>query len=123
MDFLCFTANFGKEYAANITDLVGIVDHPVITAVPGTHEALIGMTMYRGNIIAVVDLATVCSGNYGKADTMLVLRGSNLYGIMVENVSDIKRGEVPEDVTFIDAHDLENTATHEKFTGDHVELF
>ena len=46
MDFLCFKASHGKEFAIPISDAVSIVANPVISHVPGAVDSIVGIAKY-----------------------------------------------------------------------------
>lgn len=123
MDFLCFVANHKKEYAVSILDMVGIVANPVITAAPGEPTAVVGMTMYRGRLIAVVDMSIMFSGDSEQATSMVVFAGSEPFGVLIEEVHNIVRGQVPDGCEFIDVHDFERSVTTFDRSESHIELF
>ena len=123
MDFLCFVANHGKEYAVSIPDMLGIVNEPVITAVPGTLPAIVGMTKFRESLIAVVDMSIMFSGDSENASAMVIFAASNNFGVLVQEVNDIVRGQIPAGCEFIDVHDFERSVTTFDRSESHIELF
>lgn len=126
MDFLCFTANHGHGYAINIEDLLFIIDNPVITSVPGTLPAIVGMTMFRGDLIPVVDMTVMYSGdNDATEHKMIVFNTASRVGVLVTEINEIVRNDVPDGYEFLDVRDFERqiTTTDTEAHESHIELF
>lgn len=123
MDFLCFTANCGQKYAVKIDELIAIVDKPAITAVPGTKPHVVGMVMWRHFLVPVVDIAMLYSGIEGNSRYMVILDGTQKFGVLVDEISDVTRGEIPDGVRFMDVHDFEVSVATYDASASHIELF
>lgn len=123
MDFMCLTANCGQKYAIQIKDLVAIIQVPEITGLPGEAGAVVGMISRLGVLVPVVDIALLYSGIVGDSHYLVILNGTQQFGILVEEVHDIVRGEIPKDVRFLDVHDFElSIKTYNQKSAD-IELF
>jgi chemotaxis signal transduction protein len=125
MDFLLFIANFGKRYAIAITDLLGIDQDPVVTGVPGTMPAVVGMTMFRNQLIPVVDLAMLYSGESENGKQMLIFNTPNKEGVLIEQVLHVTRSEFPDECIFMDVNDFDRQVLDpQPLTKEaHIELF
>ena len=124
MDFLCFVANHSKEYAINIADLVYIVSNPVVTSVPGTPPAIVGMTKFHGELIAVIDMSIMFSGDSENANDMLVFNTVEKIGVLIEDVHKIVRDDLPDGCEFIDIHDFKREILiFDRNKSNNVELF
>lgn len=117
MDFLCFKANHGKQFAILLTDAVSIIADPVVTHVPGTNRSVSGMTKYLDELIAIVDVSIAFSGESENGKTVIVVNGKDHFGIKVEEISGIVRNQLPFDCALIDVKDFEKNI----LTGKHLE--
>lgn len=123
MDFLVFKTNHDLDYAINIADLVAIVNPGPIARVPGTYPAVVGMTKFHDELIAVIDTHVLFHGEPRDAPLMMVMQSKQKYGVLIQSVSNIHRGEVPDDVRFIDPHDYEKSVLGFDKEAVRVELF
>lgn len=124
MDFLCFKASHGKEFAIPISDAVSIVANPVITHVPGAADSIVGIAKYLDDLIAVVDLSLALEGEYEKVETMIVVKGQFQFGILVEQVTGIVRNNMPLGCSLLDVRDFENNLRANKASHvNDVEFF
>ena len=112
MDFLCFSNDAEREYAVNIADLIAITTIENITSVPGTFNYIKGIFIYHNEIIPIIDLQHFCYDEPCSNDNNLVviLQGNQeKYGLLINTVGKIVRGNVPEDIRFLDSKDFERT--------------
>jgi chemotaxis signal transduction protein len=123
MDFLVFKANHDQHYALNIADLDRIITVDSITAMPGTPPAVVGLICLSGELIPIVDVSLLFAGEAEMTDLVLICRGKEKYGIMIEAVSEIVRDNVPDDCQFLDVMDLEREAGSLQVRVSTVELF
>ena len=125
MEFLCFKANCGQKYAAKLDDLVAVMQKPVITSIPNAQtDAVVGMFSRFGELIPVVDIAHLYSGHDDPdANFIVILDGYHKFAILVDEINEIMRGDVPTDVRFLDAHDFETSVLTYDHTASSVELF
>lgn len=123
MDFLVFTTNHGMEYAVNIADLEAIINPGPITAVPGTPKGVIGLISYHGRLLPVIDTHELYHDKHEPSDLMMIMRHTEPYGVLIKKVSNLNRGDVPEDVRFIDPYDYRNSILGFNKEAVRVELF
>lgn len=126
MDFIGFTIK-DRSYAVRIDESVAIVKHPVITSVPGTFPAIVGMMSYHGILVPVVDLSILYNRTTENENHqyVLIVRGDTIYGILVDTIDSVVRNEIPGNFICLSTHDIENTAKQkpgEDF-GNNIELF
>ena len=126
MDFINFTAH-EQQYAVRIDETVATVLLPQITTVPGTIDAVRGMFSYLGELIPVVDLSVMYFGEVEpNPKYVIIVQGSNKYGILATAINDIIRKDVPLDVLFLSVYDIENTVMNPgtmQSNEAHIELF
>lgn len=123
MDFLRFKTNHGMEYAINIADIIAIIKPGPITTVPGSPKGVIGMISYQGELIAVIDTAELYEGVHKPSNLLMIVQSKQNYGILIDSVSDIIRGDIPEDVRFIDPYDYERSVLGFDKEAVRIELF
>lgn len=85
----------GQEvmYGINVLKVKEIMKKPVITCIPGQHEAIAGMINWRDNFINVINLAKLANLNTQNSESILIVIEANRshYGILVHNVHNIVR--------------------------------
>lgn len=86
---------FGHNLAAAIDEVSEIIDYPAVTKVPAAQDWLMGIGNIRGNLIAVVDLRRLFTGErtqMGPATRLLILRqtGGGV-GIIIDQIKGQKR--------------------------------
>lgn len=123
MDFLCFTANCGQKYAIKISELVAISAKPEITVVPGTKPHIVGVIMRQNELVPIVDIALLYSGVVGDSHFLIIMDGHQKFGVLVEEIHEIVRGDVPTEVRFMDVHDFETSVATYDASASHIELF
>ncbi len=124
MDFIGFTIN-EQSYAVRIDEAVATIPTPIITHVPGTNPALVGMFSFHGELVPVVDLSRLYTGDDDQHPKyVIVVRGDVTYGILADRIDNVLRNEVPEDFLCLSIHDIENTVKQPPMEASaHVELF
>lgn len=124
MDFLVFKTNHGMDYAINICDVITVKHPGPITHVPGTPKGVVGMVSYQGELIAVVDTAELYYDEHRVAELMLIVsNNAEKYGILIDSISEIMRGEIPDNVRFIDPLDYKNSVLGFVKDATRIELF
>jgi purine-binding chemotaxis protein CheW len=93
-EFLCFRIS-REEYALDIMDIKEIIKPRDVTEVPRSPQFISGIISLRGMILPVFDIAlrlgfvkTVCTG---KERVVVVRRGEEYIGILVDEVSQVVR--------------------------------
>lgn len=88
-----------ETYGVGILDVWEIIKRGEITIVPNSPDFLIGIINFRSNIIAVIDLEKRFrlhrEGEYTGNHIMIVRIGNNVFGLLVDEVTDVLR--LPEE--------------------------
>jgi len=89
----------GEEYAVDIMDVREIMKMEEVTPVPNSPDFIEGIINVRGTIDVIVDLARRFNlketGKAKRGHIINVERGENLYGLIVDEVSEVLR--IPKD--------------------------
>lgn len=110
MEFLVFTVN-KQQCGVRIDEMITIQLLPVLTTVPGSPEAVSGMFSFQDELIPVVDLSLMYQDEATQDPKFVVItKGRNKYGILVNCIGNIVRNELPENALLLGVCDIENTA-------------
>ena len=86
----------GEAYALPVADVLEIADYGDLTPVPGAPAAIIGVHNLRGQVLPVVELASVLGlSRAGAPDRIVVAEsGGRRAGLAVDSVDDVE--QLPE---------------------------
>lgn len=84
----------GEHYALPVEQVLEVADLGAIASVPGSPAAIIGVRNLRGQVIPVIDLATLLGLSGDQPGRIVVAQSGELRaGILVNEVLDV--GELP----------------------------
>jgi purine-binding chemotaxis protein CheW len=82
----------GEAYAFPVADVLEIADYGEVARVPGAPAAILGVRNLRGQVLPVVDLASVLGLSPGLAAERIVVAesGGRRAGLAVDSVDDVE---------------------------------
>jgi purine-binding chemotaxis protein CheW len=84
----------GEHYALPVEQVLEVAELGEIAAVPGSPPEVLGVRNLRGQVIPVIDLATMLGLSGGESSRVVVAEsGELLAGLVVDDVLDV--GEMP----------------------------
>jgi purine-binding chemotaxis protein CheW len=86
----------GEQYALGVEDVVEIAELGEVTPVPGTSGELLGVRNLRGQVLPIIDLATVfgVAAPHVLERVVVVEEATRLAGLAVERVIEV--GPMPD---------------------------
>jgi len=86
----------GEDYALAVAEVLEVAEVGEVTPVPGAGAAVLGVRNLRGQVVPVVDLATVLGLPGRSAPNRIVItgRGGHKAGLAVDEVAGVE--ELPE---------------------------
>jgi purine-binding chemotaxis protein CheW len=99
----------GESYAVPVENVLEVADLGELSPVPGAPRAILGVRNMRGQVLPVIDLATVfgvASDNGGRRLVIAEERGRR-GGLAIDEVTDV--GDLPEAVQEADSQFLAGT--------------
>ena len=86
----------GEDYALPVADVLEIADYGEVAPVPGASGAILGVRNLRGQVLPVVNLASVLGLSPGAAPERIVVAesGGRQAGLAVDSVDDVE--QLPE---------------------------
>jgi purine-binding chemotaxis protein CheW len=98
-----------EHYALPVADVVEVAELGDVTPVPGAGAAVLGVRNLRGQVLPVVDLATVFELPPNAAERMVIaVRGDLRAGLAVDEVTGVE--ELPEASEEVDSPHLVGAA-------------
>lgn len=99
-----------EDYALSVNDVLEVCELGEVTPVPGAPTAVMGLSNLRGNVMAVVDLATIL-GLAGQPDPnriVVAVQGGRRAALAVDSV--VGLDELPESTETADGLHLSGAA-------------
>jgi len=89
----CLVVNNGQEkYALKLKDILEIIKADEITALPGSPDEIVGITMVRDNPLVILSLSAMLGKSNSINDSpniVIIERGETLYGLHVDGIEGI----------------------------------
>jgi purine-binding chemotaxis protein CheW len=98
-----------EHYALPVADVLEVAELGDVTPVPGAGPAVLGIRNLRGQVLPVVDLATIFEVAPGKAERIVIAeRGGLRAGLAVDAVAGVE--QLPEATEEVDSGHLVGAA-------------